>query len=91
MASEAALERRFCRMAKERGAWAVKLQSVTGIPDRILLLPGGEVAFVELKTPTGELSAAQKRTIRRLRKMGFSCFVPRTAGDLEKMFTCLGM
>lgn len=40
-----------------------------GVPDRIVILPGLQPIFVELKTETGRLSAIQKIQIDRLRKM----------------------
>lgn len=40
-----------------------------GVPDRIVILPGLQPIFVELKTETGGLSAIQKIQIDRLRKM----------------------
>lgn len=44
-----------------------------GVPDRICLLPGGTVVFVELKRPDGKgkLGAMQKWWARRLNELGF--------------------
>lgn len=42
----------------------------TGVPDRIITLPGGRVIFVELKTETGRVSPIQERQIDFLRKLG---------------------
>ena len=40
-----------------------------GVPDRIVILPDGEVCFVELKTATGSVSPVQKAQLRRLAKV----------------------
>lgn len=43
-----------------------------GVPDRIVLLPGGRIVFVETKRPVGgELSARQKWWRRELTRLGF--------------------
>ena len=44
-----------------------------GVPDRICLLPGGTVVFVELKRPDGKgkLGAMQKWWARQLGRLGF--------------------
>lgn len=41
-----------------------------GVPDRLVLLPGGRVIFVELKTDTGRLSTLQEFVHGRLRRLG---------------------
>lgn len=43
-----------------------------GIPDRLVLLPGGRAIFVELKADKGKASPAQLAWIRRLSGLGFS-------------------
>lgn len=46
-----------------------------GVPDRIVLLPGGYVAFVEFKTPNGRMSSLQDVWQRRLSSLGFRAYV----------------
>lgn len=46
-----------------------------GVPDRIIVLPGGSVVFVELKDTNGKLMANQRVQISRLRKQGALVFV----------------
>ena len=41
-----------------------------GVPDRIIIMPGGRVYFVELKTEVGRLSGRQKIQIRALTRLG---------------------
>ena len=41
-----------------------------GMPDRLVLLPGGRVIWVELKTDGGALSAVQLVVHRKLEKLG---------------------
>ena len=46
-----------------------------GVPDRLVLLPKGKMAFVELKAPGKKPRALQIRRMKQLRNLGFSCFV----------------
>jgi hypothetical protein len=44
----------------------------SGVPDRIILLPGGRVLFAETKRPKGgKLSAMQKWWLSKLKRLGF--------------------
>lgn len=49
--------------------------SMTGIPDRIILLPGGKIGFVEVKRPGEKPRPIQKKRIRQLRDLGFKVYV----------------
>ena len=42
-------------------AWKFTSPAMRGVCDRLVLLPGGAVWFVELKTPQGRVSMAQER------------------------------
>lgn len=46
-----------------------------GMPDRLILLPGGRVAFVELKAPNKVPRPLQAQRHAQLRDLGFSVFV----------------
>lgn len=55
---------------------AVKFVSpgLAGVPDRLLLLPGGKCAFVELKAPGKRLRPLQEKRKRQLEALGFRVF-----------------
>lgn len=69
---ESAVERRLTEMLRKRGALCLKFVSPgnPGVPDRIVLLPGGRAVFVELKAQGGRLGALQERQITRMRDLG---------------------
>jgi len=69
---ESRIERALVRGIKRAGGWAIKLVSPgnAGVPDRLVLLPGGLVIFVELKQDTGRLSPLQQEMHTRLRELG---------------------
>lgn len=56
----------------------------SGVPDRIILLPGGCVIFAEVKRPKGgTLSELQKWWAKRLKGLGFPCWVIWDEADLQ--------
>ena len=55
----------------------------TGVPDRILLLPGGTVAFVETKAPGKRERPRQVLVQSALREMGFTVF--SSVDSMEKI------
>lgn len=59
--SEAELEEFFQKRVRLMGGWSVKLAPMeAGVPDRLVLFPGGRIFLVELKTLTGNVSPAQR-------------------------------
>ena len=52
---EKEIERRMGEIIKNRGGLFYKFIGLVGAPDRIVIIPGGRVIFVELKTDIGQL------------------------------------
>lgn len=75
--SEKTIERRLRSELKKKGGWALKMLAthVSGLPDRVCLLPGGVVFFAEIKTTDKKTTRIQKVIHRKLRKMGFEVFI----------------
>lgn len=62
---------------KNRGGLCLKFVSPgwAGAPDRLCLLPGGKIFFVELKRPGERPRKIQLKRHEELRKLGFSVYV----------------
>lgn len=68
---EASLEAHFNRQVRLMGGRATKLAPTEkGVPDRLVLLPGGRVYLVELKAVDGRVSAAQALWHERSAELG---------------------
>ena len=70
--SEAAEERKAARLLAGLGLLTLKLnvQGQVGWPDRLVVLPGGRVLFVEMKLVGGKATARQVLVHRALRGLG---------------------
>ena len=71
------VERYLRERVKQLGGRAYKFVSPgnNGVPDRIVMLPGGKLIFVELKAPGKETTALQDAQIDRISKLGQDVFV----------------
>lgn len=68
---EASLEAYFNRQVRLMGGIADKIAPTRkGLPDRLVLLPGGRVYLVELKAYDGRVSAAQALYHQRAAELG---------------------
>ena len=56
-----------------------------GVADRIVMLPGGVVWVVELKTATGRLSPLQKIFAADMRRMGINYIVIRSKEEVDEL------
>lgn len=74
------VERYLANLVKGYGGLSLKLLPLhfAGLPDRLVIFPGGIVLFVEVKAPDGKLSAVQKIAHRRLADLG--CHVHTVVG-----------
>ena len=74
---ENVIEKQLAMAVKKMGGMAVKFVSpgLDGVPDRIVLLPGRKMAFVELKAPGKKLRALQEKRKSQLESLGFPVYV----------------
>lgn len=74
---ERTIEQALVQRAKQVGALALKWTSpgTTGVPDRIVWLPGGRVFCVELKAPGQKPTPLQAATHRQLQALGHDVYV----------------
>lgn len=70
-------ERKLVRSVKRVGGICPKFVSpgMDGMPDRMILLQGGKIGFVEVKAPGRKPRILQERRHRQLRNLGFPVFV----------------
>lgn len=74
---EKTIERKLTLMVKRQGGICLKFVSpgFVGVPDRIVLLPSGCVAFVEVKAPGEKPRPLQTSRHKLLRQLGFKVYV----------------
>ena len=74
---EKSIEKKLVNAVKGMGGIAPKFVSpgYDGMPDRIVLVPGGHMAFVEVKAPGEKPRALQLARHEMLRRLGFKVYV----------------
>ena len=74
---EKELEQKLVQAIKKQGGLCWKLTSpgTAGVPDRLVLLTMGRIAFVEVKRPGEKLRPIQERRKAQLEELGFKVFV----------------
>lgn len=84
---EKQIERKLVNAVKAAGGIAPKFVSpgYDGMPDRLLLLQGGRMAFVEVKALGEKPRPLQTARHRMLRKLGFKVYVLDAVTDIEKI------
>ena len=77
---EREVEALLVREIRKRGGLAPKLVSpgTAGMPDRIVLMSEGRMAFVELKAPGKKPRRIQEKRISDLKALGYRVFVVDT-------------
>lgn len=81
------IEANVKRYIENRGGlcWKFASPGTIGVPDRVILLPGGRIVFAELKAAKGKLSDVQAYRIDQLRRLGFEVRVVRTVEDVHDL------
>ena len=80
-------------MVKEQGGLCLKFSShtETGYPDRLLLLPGGRMAWVELKSRGRKPRRIQELRMESLRGLGFRVYVADSREKVEEIMRDMKM
>lgn len=82
------IEKRLVREVKKLGGLCLKWVSPgnSGVPDRIVLMPGGKAIFVELKKPGGREEGALQRYWKvTLGTLGFGCYTIYDYTEMQEL------
>ena len=84
---EKKIEQKLVTAVKKHGGICPKFVSpdFDGMPDRLLLLPHGRFAFVEVKAPNQKPRPLQLSRHRLLRRLGFQVYVLDALEDIDKI------
>lgn len=89
---EKKIEQKLVKAVKAAGGIAPKLTSrgFDGMPDRMVLMPGGCIGFVEVKAPGEKPRSLQLSRHRLLRRMGFKVYVLDGEEQIETILRKIG-
>ena len=89
---ESEVERELFKQVREQGGQAYKFTSPgnAGVPDRLLILPGGLIIFVELKRSTRfKLEPLQTKVISDMQRLGAQVRVVRGLEEVRELIAGL--
>ena len=89
---EKRIERKLVKMTSQLGGMALKFVSpgCAGVPDRLVLLPTGKAAFVEVKASGKKPRPLQIRRISQIRRLGFPVFVVDRPEQIAEVLNDIG-
>ena len=84
---EKIIEQRLINAVRRSGGLTLKFVSpgLNGVPDRLLLFHGGEMAFCEVKAPGKKPRPLQEVRIAQLRGLGFRVYVVDNEEGISEM------
>lgn len=82
---EKIVEQKLVQAVRNRGGvcWKFTSPSTVGVPDRVVILPGGHIGFVEVKAPGEKPRPVQEVRINQLRGLGAVCLVLDDISEVE--------
>lgn len=85
--NEKLLEKQFTTAVRKAGGRAYKFVSPTmaGMPDRLVIFPGGRVGFIELKAPGQKARPLQKHRLEELTGFGLYARVLDSPHDIQEV------
>ena len=87
MADEKKLEQKLVKAVRDIGGLALKFVSpgCDGVPDRLILIAYGKVAFVEVKAKGKKPRPIQIRRINQIKNLGFLVFILDDEKDIPSI------
>ena len=84
--NEKLLEKKLREEVKKLGGLALKFGTIyyTGMPDRIILMPGGKANFVELKSTGKKPTTLQVKSLEMLSDLDFKTVVIDSLESLDQ-------
>lgn len=82
---EKTLEAYLCQKVKSLGGKCLKMTGEKGIPDRLVILPGGKCIFVELKREGEKPRPIQDYRIQQLKFLGCDVLVIDSKEDIRDL------
>lgn len=85
--SEKLLDDKLIREVESRGGWCLKMLTnhITGLPDRLCLLPKGILFFAEIKTTKKKPRKIQLWVHDKLRNLGFKVYIIDTSEGIKNI------
>ncbi len=86
------IEQKLSQAVRKKGGLCPKWVSprLDGVPDRIILLPDGRIAFAELKAPGKLPCPLQLRRKAQLEKLGFRVYVIDSKEQIQSILDTIG-
>ena len=86
---EREIEEKLRNAVRQKGGlcWKFVSPGNAGVPDRIVLMQKGKVAFVEVKAPGETMRPLQEKRKRQLESLGFKVFCLDSARDIPKVIS----
>ena len=88
---EKLIEEKLVQAVKQAGGLAIKFTcpGLSGMPDRLVILPMNYVAFVEVKAPGGKPRPLQVKRHELLRRLGCRVFVLDDEGKISELMSAM--
>lgn len=90
--SEKSIEEYLRDQVRKIGGKAYKFISPgnAGVPDRLVILPGGDLFFVELKAPGGKTTKLQDKRIKEIAMLGRVVFIADSKEEIDRILALYG-
>lgn len=84
---EQTIEKQLKKTIEQHGGLALKFVSpgMAGVPDRLIILPQGRYAFIEVKAPGKKPRPLQQARIEQLKAMGCTVHILDNPNNIQKI------